>query len=100
MNEALQESGDGTLINLASQEYFKSVDKQQVEGRIITPVFKDDRNGQLKTLFLYAKQARGAMCDFVIRERITDAEGLKDFTGMNYRYHAALSNEETWVFTR
>lgn len=99
VNSLLQAS-DGILINLASNEYFKSVQLKQLEGRVITPVFKDARNGGYKTLFLYAKQARGAMCDFAIKEKITDAEGLKDFGGMGYAYNAALSEGDTWVFTR
>lgn len=100
VNEALAASGGDTLVNLASNEYYKSVKPALINGKLITPVFKDERNGQLKTIFLYAKQARGSMCDFAIRERITNPEGLKTFTGMGYQYHEALSDEKTWVFTR
>ena len=100
LNEALEESGSSLLVNLASNEYFKSVKPKKLKGKIITPVFKDDRNGQLKSIFLYAKQARGAMCDFAIREKVTEPEQLKAFTGMGYAYHDALSTEDQWVFTR
>lgn len=91
---------NGMLINLASNEYFKSVQPKKLEGRVITPVFKDAKNGQYKTLFLYAKQARGAMCDFAIKEKITDPEGLKDFAGMGYSFNETLTEGDTWVFTR
>lgn len=100
VQQALDESGDDTLVNLASNEYFKSVKSKNLNGRVITPQFKDDKNGKLKTLFLYAKQARGAMCDFAIRERLTSAEDLKQFNGMGYRYEENLSDENTWVFIR
>jgi cytoplasmic iron level regulating protein YaaA (DUF328/UPF0246 family) len=100
VNEALAESGNQTLVNLASNEYFKSVRSKDLKGKVITPVFKDDRNGEFKTIFLYAKQARGAMADFVIRNRVTDAEGLKAFDGMGYHFHASLSTDDKWVFTR
>ncbi|MFK7922906.1 MAG: peroxide stress protein YaaA [Bacteroidia bacterium] len=100
VQQAMESTGDKTLINLASQEYFKSVKSVNLDGRIITPQFKDNKNGTLKTLFLYAKQARGAMCDYAIRERITEAEGLKNFTGMGYHYQENLSDENRWVFTR
>lgn len=100
VQQAMESAGDKILINLASNEYFKSVKAANLDGRIITPQFKDNKNGTLKTLFLYAKQARGAMCDYAIRERITEPEGLKNFSGMGYHYQANLSDETTWVFTR
>ncbi|MEM6342219.1 MAG: peroxide stress protein YaaA [Bacteroidota bacterium] len=100
VQEAMDSTADQTLVNLASNEYFKSVKAKSLNGKVITPQFKDEKNGTFKTLFLYAKQARGAMCDYAIRERITDAEGLKNFTGMGYHYQENLSDENTWVFTR
>ncbi|MEL6650735.1 MAG: peroxide stress protein YaaA [Bacteroidota bacterium] len=100
VQQAIDESGDGTLINLASNEYFKSVRAKNLKGRVISPQFKDEKNGQLKTISFFAKQARGAMCDFAIRERLARAEDLKEFTGMGYRYQENLSNENTWVYTR
>ncbi|GAB4418858.1 MAG: peroxide stress protein YaaA [Bacteroidia bacterium] len=96
----LAASGSDVLVNLASNEYFKAVQSRRLAARIITPVFKDERNGTFKTLFLYAKQARGAMADFAIRAQITDPEGLKGFTGMGYHYHESLSDADTWVFMR
>ncbi len=100
LNEALAASGSDVLVNLASNEYFKAVNAKKLKGRIITPSFKEERKGAFQSIFLYVKQARGAMCDFVIREKITDPEALKAFTGMGYSYHPALSSENDWVFTR
>lgn len=100
LGEALESSGSDVLVNLASNEYFKSVNTQKLKGRIITPSFKDERDGKMKSIFLFIKQARGAMCDFAIKEKLTDPEALKAFTGMGYAYHAGLSTENDWVFTR
>ncbi|MCL4138193.1 UNVERIFIED_CONTAM: hypothetical protein GTU68_025581 [Idotea baltica] len=99
LNEALEDSKSSILINLASNEYFKSIKAKELNGKIITPVFKDNKNGQFKTLFLYAKQARGKMCDFAIQEKITDPENLKEFTGMGYQFNEALTEGDTWVYT-
>lgn len=88
------------LINLASHEYFKSLQARDLGAPVITPVFKDYRNGQLKSIFLYAKQARGAMCDFAIREQLRQPEDLKAFTGMGYRFEAERSTDTEWLFTR
>ncbi|MEL6675692.1 MAG: peroxide stress protein YaaA [Bacteroidota bacterium] len=100
INASLEEQDTDVLVNLASNEYFKSVRSAKLNARIITPQFKENRDGTFKTIFLYAKQARGAMCDFVIKEKVTEPEGLKDFQGMGYAYDSELSDETTWVFTR
>ena len=100
LNEQFEGSGSDVLVNLASNEYFKSVKPKKLKGRVITPSFKDDRNGQFKAIFLFAKQARGAMCDFAIKEKVTDPEDLKNFNGMGYVYNETLSNGDSWVFTR
>ncbi|MEZ4774256.1 MAG: peroxide stress protein YaaA [Bacteroidia bacterium] len=100
LNTSFADSGDKVLINLASAEYFKSVNLKKLDGRVITPSFKEERNGQYKSIFLYAKQARGAMADFIIREKITHTEEIKHFTGMGYCFHEGLSREDEWVFTR
>ncbi|TAE50848.1 MAG: peroxide stress protein YaaA [Bacteroidetes bacterium] len=100
LNDAIAESGSEVLVNLASEEYFKSVKTASIRGQILTPVFKEERKGKLQSIFLYAKQARGAMSDYVIRERIVDVEGLKAFTGMGYRFREDVSTETEWVFSR
>ena len=100
LNSALKASGNDTLCNLASGEYFKAVNQKKLEAKIITPVFKDLKNGQLKVIFLYAKQARGMMAGYILRNRINNAEDLKGFTDGGYRFTEELSDGSTFVFTR
>jgi cytoplasmic iron level regulating protein YaaA (DUF328/UPF0246 family) len=100
LNAALEASGNSTLVNLASGEYFKAVNTKKLKGQIITPVFKDMKNGQLKVIFLWAKQARGMMSGYILRNRINNAEDLKAFSEGGYRFTEDLSDETTWVFTR
>ena len=100
MNTAISASGNDSLINLASGEYFKAINQKKLKANIITPVFKDMKNGQLKVIFLWAKQARGMMAGYILRNRINDPEELKTFTEGGYRYTENLSDESTWVFTR
>lgn len=100
LNAALDASGNDTLCNLASGEYFKAVNEKKLNGKIITPVFKDMKNGKLKVIFLYAKQARGMMAGYILRNRVNDAEDLKGFSDGGYRYTEDLSDNTTWVFTR
>ncbi len=96
----LLKADDGVLVNLASNEYFKSVRKKDLEGRLVTPQFKDWKNGQYKIISFYAKKARGLMARYVIKERITHPDGLKDFTYQGYRYSAEHSKPDSLVFLR
>lgn len=100
INAQLEAIRSEVLVNLASAEYFKAVRPKKLNARVITPAFKDYKNGQLKSLFLYVKQARGMMAGFAIRNRLTDAEELKAFKGGGYRYTEELSDADNWVFTR
>ncbi len=100
LNADLEASGNDTLINLASEEYFKAAKTKNLKGRIITPVFKDLKNGQLKVIFLWAKQARGMMAGYILRNGINRPEDLKSFNDGGYCYTQALSDGSTWVFTR
>jgi cytoplasmic iron level regulating protein YaaA (DUF328/UPF0246 family) len=93
-------SATPTLVNLASNEYFASVKKDRVDGRVITPSFKDLKNGKYKFLSFFAKKARGMMADYMIRERISDPEDLKNFDREGYTFNAELSKGDDWVFTR
>lgn len=99
INQFLQAEAD-CLINLASGEYFKSVDQTQLNARIITPVFKEIRNGQYKIISFSAKRARGMMARYAIKNRLSDPEKLKEFDLDNYRFQAELSAENEWVFVR
>jgi len=100
LNGALAASGSGVLVNLASNEYYAAVDKKLLSARIITPSFKDLKNGNYKILSFFAKKARGTMSEFIIRERIDEPEGLKKFKGMGYRFNKQLSVGDNWVFSR
>ena len=88
------------LINLASNEYFKSVQPKKLNARIITPVFKDTKHGVQKIISFYAKKARGLMTRYIIENNIANAESLKDFDVAGYQFEANQSSENEWVFTR
>ncbi len=88
------------LVNLASNEYFKVIDKKSIKATIITPVFKDFKNGKLKVISFFAKKARGAMVRFMVDHQITQIEELKNFNTYDYLFDEKLSSEKEWVFTR
>ena len=91
---------DGNLINLASKEYFKVLETKKLKARIITPIFKDWKNGQYKMISFYAKKARGLMSRYIIDHNIEEPEQIKSFDSAGYRYHAGMSKENDWVFIR
>lgn len=91
---------DEVIINLASTEYFKALQPKQLKHRIITPVFKDLKNGDYKVIMMYAKNARGQMAHFIIKNRLTNPEDIKPYNIGNYRFDENLSSEDEWVFTR
>ncbi len=101
INENLKKSGSGMLINLASDEYFKSIDLNALNAKVVTPVFKDNKNGVYKVISIYAKKARGLMTRFIIKNRISNPDDLKLFDFEGYYYNENLSDHEgTLVFTR
>ncbi len=100
VNKALGEQGDDVLVNLASNEYFKSVKKKQLEGRVITPTFKDFKNGSYKTIMVFAKKARGTMASWVIRNQVESLEMLQTFSEDGYVFNPELSRGDDWCFTR
>lgn len=100
LNKQLKKNNSQELVNLASTEYFKSVDKAAIKANIITPVFKDQKNGSYKIISFYAKKARGLMAAYAIKHRITEAKDLKKFTVDGYAYQADVSTANEWVFTR
>jgi len=96
-----QDLGEGTcVVNLASIEYYKSVKEATLKAKVITPIFKDFSNGTYKVLMTYAKNARGTMANYIIKNNITNPELLKSFDANGYVYNPALSDEANWVFTR
>ena len=88
------------IINLASNEYFKAVNKKALNAEIINPVFKDEKNGTLKIISFYAKKARGMMTRFIIQNRIKNVEEIKNFNLGGYAFSENLSNTKEWIFTR
>lgn len=100
MNAQLKKSNSEVLLNLASNEYFKSIQQKNINADIITPVFKDLKNGKYKIISFYAKKARGLMSAYVIKSQLTDVEDIKQFDTDGYRYNAAMSSAREWVFTR
>lgn len=100
MNDALAKQGDDILINLASNEYFKSIKKKSLKATVITPAFKDWKNGQYKMISFYAKKARGLMARYIIQNKIDNVAELKTFEVDGYAYNADLSTESVPVFTR
>jgi cytoplasmic iron level regulating protein YaaA (DUF328/UPF0246 family) len=91
---------DGVLINLASNEYFKAVEAKKLKARIITPVFKDWKNGQYKIISFYAKKARGLMSRYIIDHSINEPENIKGFDSEGYRFSPEMSQADEWVFLR
>ncbi|MFT5420880.1 MAG: cytoplasmic iron level regulating protein YaaA (DUF328/UPF0246 family) [Candidatus Endobugula sp.] len=100
LNAQLKKNNSDVVVNLASTEYFKAVNKSKLNAEIITPIFKDKKNGQYKIISFYAKKARGLMAAYGIKKQITDAKKLKKFTSSGYQYNADLSTDSDWVFTR
>ncbi|MGL6384299.1 peroxide stress protein YaaA [Aeromonas caviae] len=100
LNKALAAQGDDVLINLASDEYFKSVRPKALQGRIITPVFKDEKNGQFKIISFYAKKARGMMARHIIKHRLTRVEQLTGFDADGYYFVPEESDANTLMFKR
>ncbi len=100
LNKQLKSLKTDVLVNLASNEYFKSVKPKELNAEIITPIFKDQKNGQYKIISFYAKKARGLMSAYAIKKGITDAAKLKRFNWEGYSYNKELSKGNDWVFTR
>ena len=100
LNQTLKQAGSDVLINLASQEYFKSVNTKKLNAHLITPIFKDEKNGKYKIISFYAKRARGLMVRYAAEHGITEPEMLKNFDYEGYSFNEAASNKAEWVFMR
>ncbi|CAM1357032.1 peroxide stress protein YaaA [Tenacibaculum ascidiaceicola] len=98
LNEELEEGE--LLINLASTEYFKALPKKALKVPMITPVFKDFKNGQYKTIMTFAKKARGLMVRYIIDNNVETLEELKGFDVEGYGFSEEMSTETELVFTR
>lgn len=100
INKLTEGHKDRSLINLASNEYFKSVKTKLLDGPVITPVFKEVKGGAAKVVGFSAKRARGMMARYMIDNRLENPQDLKKFNVDGYCYQDDLSNETEWVFTR
>jgi uncharacterized protein len=100
LNADLAKDMDPVVVNLASTEYFRAVDKKTLTARLVTCHFKEIKDGEARVLSFYAKKARGMMARFAIKGRIDRPDGLKDFAVEDYRFDQSLSNPNDWVFTR
>ncbi|MFN3908533.1 MAG: peroxide stress protein YaaA [Flavobacterium sp.] len=98
LNETLQENE--VLVNLASKEYFSAIDAKKIKVPIITPEFKDYKDGKLKMISFFAKKARGLMIRYAIDHQLQNPEDLKNFDYEGYRFDESLSKKNQWVFTR
>lgn len=100
VNDLLAKQSSEILVNLASNEYFKAIKHKQLKARVITPVFKDYKNGQYKIIGFFAKKARGMMANYLIKQRIEDPLLIQQFSMAGYSFQANLSTAQQWVFTR
>ena len=100
INKQLKAQGDDVLINLASNEYFKSVKPKLIEGRIITPQFKERKGDGYKMIGIYAKRARGLLSRYIIENRLQDPEAIKAFSVEGYQFNPELTKSDQWTFTR
>jgi cytoplasmic iron level regulating protein YaaA (DUF328/UPF0246 family) len=100
LNQALKSHANKTVINLSSIEYFGAINTSALNATVIKVDFKENKNGQYKTIGLFAKRARGMMARFIMQHHIDEISGLEDFDSAGYAFNAALSNEHTMTFTR
>lgn len=100
INKRLAATDSQIVVNLASNEYFKAVQAKQLNAELITPVFKDEKNGQYKIISFYAKKARGLMAAYIMQNKINSVEALSQFDVAGYRFVAAESDAKTLTFKR
>ena len=100
LNEDLAHARPKALINLASKEYFSAIQPEKLDGRIVTPVFRDHKNGEYKVISFYAKRARGLMASWILRNRIDTLTGLESFAEDGYRFSPDDSTRDEPVYLR
>jgi cytoplasmic iron level regulating protein YaaA (DUF328/UPF0246 family) len=100
LNETVAANGASALVNLASEEYFRSVKPKLLRVPVITPVFEDWKNGKYKIISFFAKRARGMMARYAAEHGITDPQRLKAFDVDGYAFDESVSTEKAWVFRR
>ncbi|WP_421895327.1 peroxide stress protein YaaA [Marinoscillum sp.] len=100
LNKDLRKQGDKVLVNLASVEYFKSVDRKALKAKVIDVDFKDFKNGEYKIISFFAKKARGLMARYMIKNRISQVEDLKGFNYEGYYFDEQNSTDTFLAFKR
>lgn len=100
LNLALEAQGDDVLVNLASDEYNKAALTKALQARVVTPQFREEKDGQFKMVSFYAKRARGLMASHIVKGRLTEVGALKDFSADGYAFNTKLSKGDVLVFTR
>ena len=104
INEALKallkQEKSATLVNLCSMEYFKATKIDLLDAKVVTPVFKEFRDNTYRFITLYAKKARGMMCNYIIRNQLKEVNDLKTFEVEGYQFNKKISSDKEWVFTR
>lgn len=100
LNELLKTGGNNLLVNLASTEYFKVLNPKLFNARLVTPVFKERKNREYKVIPIFAKKARGLMASYIIKHRVENSDGIKQFRENGYGFNPNLSTETELVFTR
>lgn len=100
LNKTLETQENKILLNLASNEYFKVIDRKKFKHKILTLSFKEEKNGKVKVVAVFAKMARGQMVNFIVKNKIDQIEKLKDFESSGYKFQTNLSNESEFVFVR
>ncbi len=98
LNKEFEKQKNDVLINLASTEYFKSINTKKLNAKIITPVFKDQKNGAYKIISFYAKKARGLMSRYIIQNNLTDPDAIKGFNLEGYTFKESI--DDHWLFIR
>lgn len=100
ISNLLKNDSDKTLINLASGEYSKMIERKSFPYRIIDIDFKENKNGKFQSVSSFAKQGRGSMLNYLIKNRINDAEKIKEFSELGYSINNELSDKDKFIFTR
>ena len=100
LNKELKKQKEPVLVNLASNEYFKSVKPKLLDGRLLNINFKETKEGKTRVVAIFAKRARGMMTDYIIRNRVEKPEDIKKFKLAGYKFNKALSDDKQWTFER
>lgn len=100
LNKELKKQHEPVLVNLASNEYFRSVKPKKLKGRLLNINFKETKDGKTRIVAIFAKRARGMMADYILRNRIEKADQIKKFRQGGYRFSRELSDDKQWTFVR